>query len=1015
MTKDLESLIIPFIANVGVNEKKANELAGHLSEGVMKHSFKLVDLIVALKDDFLSEEPCQRKKALNCLSSVLLQLPDDQLSKNEASVVFSFYMSKYDDPELIKETLRGLSSLAKMRYLPLDNTNALIALLTDKYQSGSFLAPVRFFTFKILEDIYTKNEAKFIEDGLFADNFVKCFIHVASGEKDPRNLLISFRLNKMITTNLKNINKFKEELFDILFCYFPITFKPPKDDPYKISNADLKSALRSAMSSTPEFAEDAFGNLIDKLTASSPVVKNDTLVTLKACVDHFGGQVLLDNWLPLWNALKFEIIHNNDDGKATSSGEQIGNSNNNVNNYQAALDVVRSLTYQIINFDETTFENFFEHINEELKPNFTYDKDLKQSCCILASMASASVNAFNKVIEQALPLFLENTSATAKLKLIIMNLSFFFKAYTDIFSEEDSVSMVEISSNKLLPFKDEILMILSKALTGTSKVETTLRTLAVIQFTKMTTMKDYLERDEIALIVQYLTETILTDDNKNIYCACLEGLKAIGDAHEEIILQISLTKMLELLPSYDEAIELNGQPIEKENILRVLLDFTTSKHRLVNESLIGLTSKLGSAANHQGSTDYCFVLASALFTLMSNNIDSIRPLDASVLKQTVEPPLLRLLTESSDAKIDNHSRTMLSNVLFFINLRTPIEEHEESLKTYKEQFGNVLKVFDRPAPFIFPFVQLLAATSKNVGLEDASLMMKKAVALIQNSSAISDFDKLGYLELLMVLSNKWVSDEAVQGLCNWQNNSFANIEILMWIAKGLVMRNSSLSLKFQDYLAEKLSNEKVGSFVAKKFEVLVTDLVLMGKYKGVAHGNNVKILYKQKYFSEIFPKLVDLQKKSSDLSVKANYLTALSLTVKHISSKVMEPYMAELAPILLQTLSLPLAEVKVSALRTLKDTAEKHNQLATEHAQSLYPTLLQLVLPGPHNHVQVRLLSLKLLETLSAVVPINYSLPYKNDIIRGLEPVLDDNKRIVRKQCVVTRQAFFELGQVPFD
>lgn len=1013
MIEEPAASIIPFIANVGINDEKAHEIAIGLSEGVVQRRFKLLDLVVALKEHLLSEDASQRQKALHCLSSVLAELPEDQLSKNEVSVLFSFYLSKYEDEKLIKETLHGLSSLAKMRYMSRENTESLVNLLTSRYESGSFLAPVRYFAFQTIKNIYMKNEKKLMADSDFADAFVKCYIHVVSGEKDPRNLLISFKLSKEMTSNLRNISKFKEELFDILFCYFPITFKPPKDDPYKISNADLKLALRSAMSANAEFAEDAFGNLIDKLTASSPVVKNDALLTLKACVDNFGGEALLDNWLPLWNALKFEIIHNNDESSPILPAGQPESSEDNINNYQEALNVMKSLSHELITFDEKAFEKFYGHIYEELKPNFTHEKDLKQSCCILASIGSANVSAFNNVIESSLPLFLSNTSATAKLKLIIMNLSFFFKAYTEVFNTMGS-SDEELKSNKLLSFKDEILMILSKALTGTSKVETTLRTLAVIQFTKMTTMKNFLDKDEVALIVQYLTETILTDDNKNIYCACLEGLKTIGDMHEETILHVSLTKMLDLLPTSEEAVLLNSEPIGRENVLRVLLDFTTSKHSLVNESLIGISSKLNATVRCGVDREYCFLLASALFTLMANNINSMREADAISLKEKVEPVLFELLIGDSNTFIDDHTRMLLSSVLFFICLKLPVAQQQENLKTSKETFSSKLKIFEKPSHHVFPFVQLLAATSLNCKFEDADLIFEKTIILVTSKHSISEFEKLGYLELLMVLSNKWVSEDTIGRLCDW-DLSFSNLEALIWIGKGLIMRNSDMGITFQDRLTEKLSREDVGSFVAKKFEILVTDLVIMGKYKGAPVSNNVRLLYKQKYFSEVFPKLLDQHKRTSNLLVKANYLTALSLTAKHIPSKVMEPYMPEFTPILLQALSLPMAEVKVSALKTLKDTVKKHNQLATEHAQSLYPILLKLVLPGPFNDVQVRLLSLELLGTLAAVVPINYSQPHKNDIIRGLEPVLDDSKRIVRKQCVATRQAFFELGQVPFD
>lgn len=35
-----------------------------------------------------------------------------------------------------------------------------------------------------------------------------------------------------------------QSLFNITFCYFPITFRPPPNDPYGISSDDLRAALR---------------------------------------------------------------------------------------------------------------------------------------------------------------------------------------------------------------------------------------------------------------------------------------------------------------------------------------------------------------------------------------------------------------------------------------------------------------------------------------------------------------------------------------------------------------------------------------------------------------------------------------------------------------------------------------------------------------------------------------------------------------------------------------------------
>ncbi len=36
----------------------------------------------------------------------------------------------------------------------------------------------------------------------------------------------------------------RQDMFNIIFCYFPITFRPPKDDPYGITSEDLRLALQ---------------------------------------------------------------------------------------------------------------------------------------------------------------------------------------------------------------------------------------------------------------------------------------------------------------------------------------------------------------------------------------------------------------------------------------------------------------------------------------------------------------------------------------------------------------------------------------------------------------------------------------------------------------------------------------------------------------------------------------------------------------------------------------------------
>lgn len=87
---------------------------------------------------------------------------------------------------------------------------------------------------------------------------MKSYAELAEGEKDPRNLLLAFALDRVILLEF-DVSKYIEvrtfhrltplltwlqKYYDITFCYFPITFKAPANDPYGVSSASLVAALR---------------------------------------------------------------------------------------------------------------------------------------------------------------------------------------------------------------------------------------------------------------------------------------------------------------------------------------------------------------------------------------------------------------------------------------------------------------------------------------------------------------------------------------------------------------------------------------------------------------------------------------------------------------------------------------------------------------------------------------------------------------------------------------------------
>lgn len=144
-------------------------------------------------------------------------------------------------------------------------------------------------------------------------DFLQGYAKMVQGEKDPRNLMVLFGVDKVLLTEWVMDREMTEKFFDITFCYFPITFRPPPDDPYGITSDDLKVALRAAICASPAMAPLGYPLLLEKLSAAGGPAKLDTLRTLIAAMPVYGRAAALANAAKLWEGLKIEIFHATDD------------------------------------------------------------------------------------------------------------------------------------------------------------------------------------------------------------------------------------------------------------------------------------------------------------------------------------------------------------------------------------------------------------------------------------------------------------------------------------------------------------------------------------------------------------------------------------------------------------------------------------------------------------------------------------------------------------------------------
>ncbi|KAF9575723.1 Leukotriene A-4 hydrolase [Mortierella alpina] len=127
----------------------------------------------------------------------------------------------------------------------------------------------RYYAFSFFDTVITHHAASLQEISL---EFVSGFVQAFDGEKDPRNLMLAFSSIRGIIREF-DIAPHIEDLFEVTFCYFPITFSPPPDDANGISSEQLKAGLQQSLAATPYFAKFALPLLLEKLASSSDSTK----------------------------------------------------------------------------------------------------------------------------------------------------------------------------------------------------------------------------------------------------------------------------------------------------------------------------------------------------------------------------------------------------------------------------------------------------------------------------------------------------------------------------------------------------------------------------------------------------------------------------------------------------------------------------------------------------------------------------------------------------------------------
>ncbi|ESK97793.1 dna repair transcription protein [Moniliophthora roreri MCA 2997] len=520
--------------------ERDEEIAKIVSD-INSGSTTLLSVVKALGEYLTAEEDQLRTKGVELLSEVLSRCSAEKFNHQSVRVLTNFYCSKMEDWDTVIPALKGLSHLTTLPAFTPEEASQVLDSVFQHVKMKNIVQSVRYTVFTIFDNLMARHRDALKTMG---PDFIGRYVVLVEGEKDPRNLLLAFAIARVIIIEF-DISQFVESMFNITFCYFPITFRPPPNDPYGITTDDLRNTLRQCLCATPAFGPLAIPLFLEKLAAGSPATKHDTLVTMSICFPVYGASLARNNARKLWNALKLEVF-------------QPMSISNGIDVESQALQTIRDLVKtiyadnQAINGDES-IEGLARDACEEClhilhEPEKSQAKPaIKILCAFLSTTPSICRYTASQLVPHLLKLFINPDEVSSRPSILLL-LSDVIAASRDALKQvpEDGSSDAEGVEAALSPFKDELLSVLASGLKVAS-----CRDPAIACLLGLVSTKYLLTEEELGFIVHCVNEVLAEEtdeDDEDTSSAALKLLAAISMQAPSHVRDQTLPQLFSALP-----------------------------------------------------------------------------------------------------------------------------------------------------------------------------------------------------------------------------------------------------------------------------------------------------------------------------------------------------------------------------------------------------------------------------------------------------------------------------------
>ncbi|KAH7300900.1 hypothetical protein KP509_23G003000 [Ceratopteris richardii] len=309
------SWLVHLRAYVNTDLPSSHQIEGRdaIAELISKNALSLPRLVSEMGDILTSTDAVMRARGILLLGELWMHFVAKPFDATILHHFAAFFAARLEDWHSLHGALIGSLALLKREkhvgVVDNDDAKALLKSALENVEVQALVQEDRMFCLEFFECLLVGYPEAISSHGTL---FVERLCGIIDGEKDPRCLLLGFHIVELAAQIFPDpagyIGSVIEDLFDLLSCYFPISFTPPPDDNWGITREDLSVALMHCLGATNLFAEFSIPFLLDKLSSSLKNAKLDSLKFLGFCVSRYGAEELRNHSTAIWMALKQELF-----------------------------------------------------------------------------------------------------------------------------------------------------------------------------------------------------------------------------------------------------------------------------------------------------------------------------------------------------------------------------------------------------------------------------------------------------------------------------------------------------------------------------------------------------------------------------------------------------------------------------------------------------------------------------------------------------------------------------------